>query len=121
MTVPRGLVADVFQRALDALLPGARPARCAVLAGPGLAAPDMDADIIFVPVHSQTGETWSPPGPVSRVAPAGPTASPYPVPLPFGVWMWMAFPEPGLRPRLGNHARRRTARLPARTAPRPAG
>ncbi|MGW0897354.1 hypothetical protein ACWD0G_10200 [Streptomyces goshikiensis] len=84
VTVPHGLVAEVFQRTLDALLPAVQPARRAVLAGPGLPAPAGDADIIFVPIHPQTGKPWSP---------AGPAASTYPVPLPFGVWMWMAFPE----------------------------
>jgi hypothetical protein len=88
VTVPHGLTAEVFQRALDALLPGGRPARHAVLAGPGLSGPDADADILLVPIHPQTGETWGP---------AGRPASAYPVPLPFGVWMWLAFPEPHLR------------------------
>ncbi|WP_329181998.1 hypothetical protein OG754_39820 (plasmid) [Streptomyces decoyicus] len=87
VTVPDGLIADVFQRALDALLPAGPPARRAVLAGPGRPAPDADADILLVPTHPQTGETWTP---------AGPAASVYPVPLPFGVWLWLAFPEPHL-------------------------
>ncbi|EFL12894.1 hypothetical protein [Streptomyces sp. C] len=84
VTVPGGLAAEVFQRALDALLPAAGPARRAVLAGPGLPAPDADADMVLVPTHPQTGVPWSP---------AGPAASAYRVPLPFGVWKWMAFPE----------------------------
>ncbi|MGC5000675.1 hypothetical protein [Streptomyces sp. DT195] len=88
VTVPHGLVAEVFQRALDALLPAGPPPRRAVLAGPGLPGPDADADILLVPIHPQTGEIWSP---------AGQAASAYPVPLPFGVWMWLAFPEPYLR------------------------
>ncbi|NEA59773.1 hypothetical protein G3I60_37860 [Streptomyces sp. SID13666] len=87
VTVPHGLIAEVFQRALDALLPAVQPARRAVLAGPGLSAPDTDTDIIVVPTHPQTGELWSP---------GGPNASVHPVPLPFGIWMWMAFPEPHL-------------------------
>ncbi|MFI8385763.1 hypothetical protein [Streptomyces sp. NPDC085540] len=87
VTVPPGLITEVFQRALDALLPADRPARRAVLAGPGLSAPGPDADMILVPTHPQTGELWSP---------AGPDASARPVPLPFGIWMWMAFPEPHL-------------------------
>ncbi|MGW9433448.1 hypothetical protein ACWHA1_36720 [Streptomyces decoyicus] len=87
VTVPSGLIAEVFQRALDALLPAGPPARRAVLAGPGGPAPDADAGILLVPVHPQTGETWTP---------AGPAASAYPVPLPFGVWLWLAFPEPHL-------------------------
>ncbi|MCX5197068.1 PAS domain S-box protein [Streptomyces sp. NBC_00249] len=88
VTVPDGLIADVFQRTLDALLPAAQPARRAVLAGPGLSVPEMDADVILVPIHPQTGEPWSL---------TGPAASAYPVPLSFGVWMWMAFPELDLR------------------------
>ncbi|MDK9497201.1 hypothetical protein QEZ40_001856 [Streptomyces katrae] len=84
VTVPDGLAAEVFRRALDALLPADRPARRAVLAGPGLPAPGADADMVLVPTHPQTGEPWSP---------DGPAASAYPVPLPFGIWKWMAFPE----------------------------
>ncbi|MFD5191303.1 hypothetical protein ACFWMU_24695 [Streptomyces sp. NPDC058357] len=87
VTVPHGLTAEVFQRALDALLPTDQPGRRAVLAGPGLAAPGPDADIILVPTHPQTGGTWRPAGP----------ASAHPVPLPFGIWMWLAFPQPHLR------------------------
>jgi hypothetical protein len=90
VTVPDGLIAEVFQRALDALLPAGPPARRAVMAGPGEPAPDADADILLVPVHPQTGETWTPAGP------AGPAASAYTVPLPFGVWLWLVFPEPHL-------------------------
>ncbi|MFJ6844938.1 hypothetical protein ACIQRE_20005 [Streptomyces griseoluteus] len=88
VTVPHGLTSQVFQRALDALLPGGGPARHAVLAGPGLPGPDPDAGILLVPVHPRTGETWSPPGrPASACA----------VPLPFGVWLCLAFPEPQVR------------------------
>ncbi|MDX3695746.1 hypothetical protein PV726_36610 [Streptomyces europaeiscabiei] len=88
VTVPDGLIAEVFQRALDVLLPAGPPARRAVLTGPGRPAPDADADILFVPVHPQTGETWTP---VDAAA-----ASAYPVALPFGVWLWLAFPQPPL-------------------------
>ncbi|MFE3069931.1 hypothetical protein [Streptomyces sp. NPDC059247] len=121
VTVPQGLPEKVFQRALDALLPtsatgvtsatdatsptgptgpadpaGPR-ARRAVLAGPGLPDPDTDtgtgtgtgtksgADILLVPTHPRTGEMWTPPGPAGGA---------YRVPLPFGVWLRMAFPEP---------------------------
>ncbi|WP_327434476.1 hypothetical protein [Streptomyces sp. NBC_01236] len=87
VTVPGGLIEEVFQRALDALLPAGPPARRAVLAGPGRPAPDADSDILLVPDHPQTGETWTP---------ANPAASAYSVPLPFGVWLWLAFPEPYL-------------------------
>ncbi|MET9372864.1 hypothetical protein ABZX98_01730 [Streptomyces sp. NPDC002992] len=87
VTVPNGLVEEVFQPALDALLPAGPRERRAVLAGPGLPAPDAGADILLVPVHPQTGRTWTP---------AGPATSAYPVPLTFGVWRWMAFPQPPL-------------------------
>lgn len=83
--VPNGLIADVFQRALDALLPMGQPERRAVLAGPGEPAPAADVDILLVPVHPQTGQAW---------APAGPAASVRLVPLPLGVWLWMALPQP---------------------------
>ncbi|MFI6965397.1 hypothetical protein [Streptomyces sp. NPDC050255] len=82
--VPDGAAADVFQRALDTLLPSGAPKRRAVLAGPGRPAPDADADILLVPVHPQTGRTW---------APEGPAASAYLVPLPLGVWLWLASPQ----------------------------
>ncbi|KJS53241.1 hypothetical protein VM98_26575 [Streptomyces rubellomurinus subsp. indigoferus] len=81
--VPGGLTAEVFQRALDALLPSGPPVRRAALAGPGL--PGADADLLLVPTHPQTGEVWTPPD-----------ASASLVPLPFGVWRWLAFPEPHL-------------------------
>ncbi|MEV7864671.1 hypothetical protein AB0P17_00870 [Streptomyces sp. NPDC088124] len=83
--VPGGLVGQVFQRALDALLPAGPRARCAVLAGPGLPASSEDTSILLVPSHPQTGETWAPADP-----------APYLVPLPFGVWLWLAFPGPEL-------------------------
>ncbi|MGW3917035.1 hypothetical protein ACWEBX_36895, partial [Streptomyces sp. NPDC005070] len=66
--VPGGLTADVFQRALDALLPAGPQKQRAVLAGPGQPSPDAGADILLVPVHPRTGQTWTP---------AGPTASAY--------------------------------------------
>ncbi|NGO75793.1 hypothetical protein G6045_08925 [Streptomyces sp. YC504] len=87
VTVQEGLVEEVFQRALDALLPKGPPKQRAVLAGPGQPAPDTDTDILLVPPHPQTGKTWMPPGPA---------ASAYPVPLPFGVWLWLVSPEPDL-------------------------
>lgn len=82
--VPDGLTTDVFQRALDALLPAGPPTRRAVLAGPGEPAPDAGVDILLVPVHPQTGQTW---------APTGPAAAAYPVPLPLGVWRWLVSPQ----------------------------
>ncbi|MEH0471952.1 hypothetical protein QA943_24500 [Streptomyces sp. B21-097] len=87
VTVPDGLTEEVFQRALDALLPAGPTARLAVLAGPGLPAPDAHADILLAPVHPQTGKTWTP---------TGQGASAYRVPLPFGVWLWLVSPEPDL-------------------------
>ncbi|ELP70641.1 hypothetical protein ACKI1I_40795 [Streptomyces turgidiscabies] len=87
VTVPDGLSKEVFQRALDAMLPSGPPTRRAVLAGPGQPTPDPDGDIVLVPTHPQTGETW---------APAGPDTTAYPVPLPFGVWLCLAFPKPHL-------------------------
>ncbi len=85
--VPRGLTADVFQRALDVLLPAGPPKRRAVLVGPGQPSPDAGVDILLVPVHPQTGQTW---------APASPTVSAYLVPLPLGVWLWLVSPQPYL-------------------------
>lgn len=85
--VPDGLAADLFQRALDALLPRDLPERRAALAGPGQPSPDASADILLVPVHPRTGRTW---------APAGPAASAHPVPLPLGVWLWLVSPRPYL-------------------------
>ncbi|MFG2639567.1 hypothetical protein ACGFYP_01065 [Streptomyces sp. NPDC048370] len=86
VTVPGGLIGEVFQRALDALLPAGPPARRVALAGPGRR-PDPDADILLVPVHPQTAEIWSPAG----------AEEPVPlVPLPFGVWLWLDRPEPNL-------------------------
>jgi hypothetical protein len=81
--VPDGLVGQVFQHALDTLLPTGRQTRYAALAGPGLPAPGREVSIIFVPSHPQTGETWAPADP-----------PPYLVSLPFGVWLGLAFPEP---------------------------
>ncbi|MEQ6028078.1 hypothetical protein SOM70_36605 [Streptomyces salinarius] len=86
VSVPDGLTAEVFQRALDALLSTDGPPLHADVAGPGLPAPDADADLLLVPEHPQTGEPW---------APAGGTSA-YLVPLPLGVWLWLAFPEPHL-------------------------
>ncbi|MEU3277913.1 hypothetical protein [Streptomyces antibioticus] len=87
--VPDGLTGEVFQRSLDVLLPKGPPARHAVLAGPGLPTPasDRHADVLLVPAHPQTGDVW---------APVGPPDSAYPVPLSFGMWLWLAFPPPRL-------------------------
>ncbi|MEU2157610.1 hypothetical protein ABZ532_21800 [Streptomyces sp. NPDC019396] len=82
--VPGGLSADVFQRTLDGLLPAGPSTRRAVLAGPGRPSLDVGVDILLVPVHPQTGHTWSA---------ADPAASTYPVPLPLGVWLWLTSPQ----------------------------
>ncbi|MFD5815793.1 hypothetical protein [Streptomyces sp. NPDC127038] len=87
VTVPDGLTADLFRRALDALLPVGTPERHAVLAGPGRPAPEAGADILLVPIHPRTGQTW---------APADPTASACLVPLPLGVWLSLVSPRPHL-------------------------
>ncbi|MFE2135141.1 hypothetical protein ACFW9X_18390, partial [Streptomyces sp. NPDC059466] len=84
VTVPGGLAGEVFQPALDSMLPAGPRARHAVLAGPGRPAPGADADILLVPTHPQTGDVWSPAA----------DATAYLVPLPFGVWLWLARPGP---------------------------
>ncbi|AQU68068.1 hypothetical protein BBN63_19425 [Streptomyces niveus] len=87
VTVPYGMVEEVFQRALDTLLPTGPAPRRAVLAGPGLPVPDAHADMLIVPTHPQTAEVW---------APDGTATSAYLVPMPFGVWLCLAFPAPHL-------------------------
>jgi hypothetical protein len=92
ITVPDGIVADTFRRALDVLLPSGQavasgqPARTLAPAGPGL--PATTADIALVPEHPQTGESW---------APSGATAA---VRLSWDVWAYVALhrdrrPVPG--------------------------
>ncbi|GAA4557341.1 hypothetical protein [Planotetraspora kaengkrachanensis] len=76
--VPGGHVADVFRRAVDALLPPGPPARTLTLAGPGLSA--TGTDIALVPRHPQTGDVW----------PSGTRAA---VPLAAEVWMHLAFDD----------------------------
>ncbi|MEE1831449.1 hypothetical protein [Streptomyces sp. SP17KL33] len=109
VAVPDGPTAEVFRRALDALLPAGPPELRAALAGPGRPAADTDADLLLVPVHPQTGELWTPLSENGRSSgtgtpssgSSGAAAAPTPVapadrsvPLPFGVWRWLAFPEP---------------------------
>ncbi|MER7582528.1 hypothetical protein [Kitasatospora sp. NPDC097691] len=80
VTVADGPLADAFRRFLAAL-PHGRPAKRAVLAGPGLPLPEPLPDIAVVPRHPQTGEPWpTPPG----VAAA---------PLAIGFWRRLAFHE----------------------------
>lgn len=81
--VPDGLTADVFQRALDILLPKGHVTRRAALAGPGRPASDAAADILLVPEHPQTGLPWTP---------ADPARSACRVPLPLGMWWSLTFP-----------------------------
>ncbi|MFI6859808.1 hypothetical protein ACIBKZ_07845 [Streptomyces sp. NPDC050421] len=85
--VPDGAATDVFQRALDTLLPAGGPKRRAALAGPGRPSPDAGVDVLLVPVHPQTGQTWTPTGPVE---------SAYLVPLPLGVWLRLVSAQPYL-------------------------
>ncbi|WP_311589031.1 hypothetical protein [Streptomyces gottesmaniae] len=103
VVVPDGPTAKMFRRALDALLPAGPPALRAVLAGPGCPTSGTDADLLLVPLHPQTGELWTPGGRTTSTSSGtgGATAAPTPgatanrsVPLPFGVWRWLAFPEP---------------------------
>ncbi|GAA2588162.1 hypothetical protein GCM10010435_78160 [Winogradskya consettensis] len=117
IVMPAGLTTEVFQRSLDSLLPvqerpfepgpewpgpewpGDRvqerpvgsgrglPEKRVVMAGPGVPV-DPEADILLVPRHPQTGESWPSPG-------ATPVA-----PLEWDVWVWLAFtrdrrPVPG--------------------------
>lgn len=93
MGVPDGLVADVFGRALDALLPPGPPVREMALAGPDL--PATTADIAVVPRHPQTDEVW--PFGAGGAAGVGAGAA---VPLAADVWAYLAFhyerrPVPG--------------------------
>ncbi|WP_283138867.1 hypothetical protein [Rhizohabitans arisaemae] len=76
VTVPDGLLADVFRRALDTLLPPEPPAKSLALAGPGLSS--TVADIELVPLHPQTGEIWA-------------SDAEAVVPLAADVWMYLAF------------------------------
>ncbi|MEV0775043.1 hypothetical protein [Streptomyces sp. NPDC050428] len=98
VAVPDGLVAETFARALDALyglLPPGKPAtaKTVALAGPGLPAPDSAPDILLVPRHPRTGETWQPSDGAATV------------PLAADVWTHLAFhreppmvPAPGRLP-----------------------
>ena len=90
ITVPDGLVAATFRRALECLLPHGPGAKTLAVAGPDLPAV---ADMLLVPQHPQTGAAWSPPG--GQVA----------VPIAFDVWVVLAaqrdrrpVPGPGLMP-----------------------
>ncbi|MGI5526377.1 hypothetical protein ACQEVX_02810 [Streptomyces syringium] len=84
MAVPDGLAMDVFGRVLDVLLPPGPPAKRAILAGPGLPAPDPAPDIVLVPRHPRTGQVWRPSTTMETV------------PLAADVWTYLAFPREGL-------------------------
>ncbi|MFB8046452.1 hypothetical protein ACFC8F_34730 [Streptomyces hydrogenans] len=94
MGLPDGLVAVMFRRTLDAVLGAGPSPRRAVLAGPGLPAPDGAADILFVPVHPQTDRQDD--GAEGGDGAGKADAAAYRVSLPFGVWLWLASPEPDL-------------------------
>jgi hypothetical protein len=86
VTVPDGLAAGTFGRALGALLPPGPPAKTLALAGPSL--PVITTDIALVPQHPQTGEQWAPSG------------AAHTVPLACDIWTYLAFhhdrrPVPG--------------------------
>lgn len=87
-TVPDGLTAQLFRRALDTLLPPGPPPRHATLAGPAHPAPAPTADILLVPAHPHTGAPWTPTTPAPSTT--------HLVPLPFGIWRWLASPRPHL-------------------------
>ncbi|MFF5974717.1 hypothetical protein ACFY7C_24680 [Streptomyces sp. NPDC012769] len=76
--LPAGVLTDVLGRALDALLPPGPVVRTAGPAGPGV--PGDGLDIALVPHDPRTGGPWRPEG------------GAVPVPLPDGVWAWLALP-----------------------------
>ncbi len=63
-------------------LPAGPPVLTSSLAGPGTPAPRPGADVLLVPRHPVTGETWRPPY----------GAAPPAVPLDIGVWAHLALP-----------------------------
>ncbi|MEV4916518.1 hypothetical protein AB0K47_06855 [Streptomyces tirandamycinicus] len=81
VTLPDGLVAEVFGHGVAALLPPGPSVKSVGLAGPGLAAAGPAPDIALVPRHLRTGEPW-------RRSGAGAT-----VPLATEVWTYLAFPR----------------------------
>lgn len=100
VALPRGLLTDMFGRALGAFLPPpalSSPVKRVALAGPDLPAPG--ADIAVVPLHPRTGEPCTPPPPDHA------DTTPATVPLPADIWTYLAFsnnrrlvPAPGTLP-----------------------
>lgn len=84
VAVPDRRISRFFSRAVRALLPSGGPQRVLALAGPTLPLP-VDADIVVVPRHPQSGELWQFPADPPETKPAV-------VPMPFDVWLHMAFP-----------------------------
>ncbi|MGW9072097.1 hypothetical protein ACWGQT_21970 [Streptomyces yangpuensis] len=80
VSVPAGLLATAFGRALDGLLPAGPTTNILALAGPGLPTPTPATGIVLVPQHPQTGEAWQPPSGTAEA-----------VPLAADVWMHLAF------------------------------
>ncbi|MEU8622600.1 hypothetical protein [Streptomyces sp. NPDC048623] len=78
LALPDGLLTEVFGPALDLLLPAGGPTKTVGLAGPGM--PDHGLDIALVPYDQETCGPWRPPG------------GTVPVPLPDGVWAYLALP-----------------------------
>ncbi|MEU1534009.1 hypothetical protein [Streptomyces fagopyri] len=76
--VVSGPVAELFGRALGALLPGGEGAKRLDLAGPGFGEPATD--LVLVPVHPQTGDMWQP------------RSGAVPVPMDAALWAELAFP-----------------------------
>ncbi|MEV6330907.1 hypothetical protein [Streptomyces sp. NPDC051909] len=78
LALPDGLLSEVFGAPLDTLLPPGPPPKRVGLAGPGR--PGGGLDIALVPYDRVTGEPWRPAG------------GAVPVPLPDGVWAYLALP-----------------------------
>ncbi|MGW6978548.1 hypothetical protein ACWGE1_03690 [Streptomyces sp. NPDC054932] len=80
VSVPAGLLATAFGRALDGLLPAGPTTKTLALAGPGVPTPAPATGVVLVPQHPQTGEAWQPPSGTAEA-----------VPLAADVWMHLAF------------------------------
>ena len=107
IAVPEGLCEILFAPSLQVLLPGA-PAKKAALAGPELPAAPSETDILLVPQHPGTGETWRP---------ATPRATAH---IPSEIWAHLAAPP--LHTRLTRNPRRLPvdawADIPSQNRPR---